>query len=99
MRSSLPSSRTSRGSNKAAAVRREELSRARRVATDIDPKKSFWKDFVTYPFPVKYATVKDSNGTSWQIGYMDEYAGTDQQPAGAGRSFMARVRLPDTTAT
>ena len=50
------------------------------VATDIDPKKSFWKDFVTYPFPVKYATVKDGTGTSWQIGYMDEYAGTDRSP-------------------
>ena len=51
-----------------------------RVATDIDPKKSFWKDFVTYPFPVKYATAKDATGTSWQIGYMDEYAGTDKNP-------------------
>ena len=50
------------------------------VDTDIDPKKSFWKDAVTYPFPVKYATVKDSTGTSWQIGYMDEYAGTDKNP-------------------
>jgi homoserine O-acetyltransferase/O-succinyltransferase len=50
------------------------------VAADIDPKKSFWKDFVTYPFPVKYANVKDSTGTSWQIGYMDEYAGTDRNP-------------------
>lgn len=50
------------------------------VAADIDPKKSFWKDFVTYPFPVKYATIKDGTGTSWQIGYMDEYAGTDRNP-------------------
>jgi homoserine O-acetyltransferase/O-succinyltransferase len=50
------------------------------VAADIDPKKSFWKDFVTYPFPVKYANVKDGTGTSWQIGYMDEYAGTDRNP-------------------
>ena len=50
------------------------------VAADIDPKKSFWKDYVTYPFPVKYATAKDSTGTSWQIGYMDEYAGTDKNP-------------------
>ena len=32
------------------------------VATEIDPKKSFWKDVVTYPFPVKYANVKDSTG-------------------------------------
>jgi homoserine acetyltransferase len=50
------------------------------VAADIDPKKSFWKDFVTYPFPDKYANVKDGTGTSWQIGYMDEYAGTDRNP-------------------
>jgi len=50
------------------------------VAENIDPKKSFWKEFVTYPYPVKYATVKDGNGTSWQIGYMDEYAGTKPDP-------------------
>jgi len=50
------------------------------VAANIDPKKSFWKDFVTYPYPVRYATAKDSRGTSWQIGYMDEYAGTDKDP-------------------
>ena len=50
------------------------------VATDIDPSKSFWKTYVTYPFPVKYATTKDSTGKTWQIGYMDEYAGTDKNP-------------------
>jgi len=50
------------------------------VAEQIDPKKSFWKESVTYPFPVKYATVKDSRGTAWQIGYMDEYVGTDRNP-------------------
>jgi homoserine acetyltransferase len=50
------------------------------VAAEIDRNKSFWKDFVTYPFPVKYADVKDGNGTTWQIGYMDEYAGTDPNP-------------------
>lgn len=50
------------------------------VAETIDPKKSFWKDNVTYPYPVKYANAKDSRGTSWQIGYMDEYAGTDKDP-------------------
>ncbi len=42
------------------------------IATEIDPSKSFWKTYVTYPFPVKYATAKDSTGKSWQIGYMDE---------------------------
>ena len=65
------------------------------VAANIDPQKSFWKDFVTYPFPVKYATAKDSTGTSWQIGYMDEYAGTDQGSAGAGHHpRQGRVRRP-----
>jgi pimeloyl-ACP methyl ester carboxylesterase len=50
------------------------------VASDMDPKKSFWKNYVTYPFPVKYATAKDSTGTPWQIGYMDEYNGSDPRP-------------------
>ncbi|MGY3534929.1 homoserine acetyltransferase [Bradyrhizobium sp. USDA 4452] len=50
------------------------------VASDIDPKKSFWKDYVTYPYPVKYANAKDAKGTTWQIGYMDEYYGTDKDP-------------------
>jgi len=50
------------------------------VAANIDPNKVVWKDYVTYPYPVKYATAKDGNGTSWQIGYMDEYAGTAKDP-------------------
>ncbi|MBR0973118.1 MULTISPECIES: alpha/beta hydrolase [Bradyrhizobium] len=50
------------------------------VAGNIDPKKSFWKEFVTYPYPVKYANAKDKSGNTWQIGYMDEYAGTDKDP-------------------
>lgn len=50
------------------------------VAETIDPKKSFWKDNVIYPYPVKYANAKDKSGTGWQIGYMDEYAGTDKDP-------------------
>src|SRR6516165_4041551 len=50
------------------------------VADNIDPKKSFWKEFVTYPYPVKYADVKDGTGTTWQIGYMDEYAGSKPDP-------------------
>jgi homoserine acetyltransferase len=50
------------------------------VAANIDPNKSFWKDYVTYPYPVKYANAKDGRGTSWQIGYMDEYAGTAKDP-------------------
>ena len=50
------------------------------VAANIDPSKSFWKNYVTYPYPVKYANVKDGNGVTWQIGYMDEYDGTDKNP-------------------
>ncbi|MCP1850512.1 MULTISPECIES: alpha/beta hydrolase [unclassified Bradyrhizobium] len=50
------------------------------VASDIDPKKSFWKDYVTYPYPVKYANAKDAKGTIWQIGYMDEYYGSEKDP-------------------
>ncbi|MGY2990035.1 alpha/beta hydrolase [Bradyrhizobium sp. USDA 4508] len=50
------------------------------VASDIDPKKSFWKDHVTYPYPVKYANAKDAKGTTWQIGYMDEYYGSEKDP-------------------
>jgi homoserine O-acetyltransferase/O-succinyltransferase len=50
------------------------------VASDIDPKKSFWKDYVTYPYPVKYANARDAKGTTWQIGYMDEYYGTEKDP-------------------
>ena len=69
--------------SRASTRRRSSSTRTiacRGVATDIDPNKSFWKDYVTYPYPVKYATAKDSTGTSWQIGYMDEYAGTDKDP-------------------
>ncbi|MGV6872252.1 alpha/beta hydrolase [Pseudochelatococcus sp. B33] len=47
------------------------------VAKDIDPQRSFWKEEITYPFPVKFTTGKDSLGREWQIGYMDEYAGKD----------------------
>jgi len=50
------------------------------VASNIDPRKSFWKNYVTYPYPVKYADVKDGAGTTWQIGYMDEYAGSEKNP-------------------
>jgi homoserine O-acetyltransferase len=50
------------------------------VGANIDPSKSFWKEYVTYPYPVKYANVKDGNGATWQIGYMDEYAGDKPDP-------------------
>lgn len=50
------------------------------VATNITPDKSFWNSFVTYPFPVKKTKAKDSRGVEWDIGYMDEYAGTAKDP-------------------
>jgi len=45
-----------------------------------NPAKSFWKDEVVSPFPVKYARVKDRRGVEWEIGYMDEYCGKDKNP-------------------
>ncbi|MBP5997874.1 MAG: hypothetical protein KA535_07985, partial [Azonexus sp.] len=51
-----------------------------RVNMNPDPKKSFWKDEIVYPFPVKYANAKDRNGVNWQIGYMDEYCGKEANP-------------------
>jgi pimeloyl-ACP methyl ester carboxylesterase len=45
-----------------------------------DPAKSFWKDCVNYPFPVKYKTARDSKGINWEIAYMDEYYGQDPNP-------------------
>ena len=45
-----------------------------------DPKKSFWKDEMVSPFPVKYAKVKDKRGVEWEIGYMDEYCGKQSNP-------------------
>ncbi len=50
------------------------------VAENITPDKSFWNNFVTYPFPVKKTKVKDSRGVEWDVGYMDEYSGTDPNP-------------------
>ena len=50
------------------------------VAADITPDKSFWNSFVTYPFPVKKTKAKDGRGVEWDIGYMDEYAGTAANP-------------------
>jgi pimeloyl-ACP methyl ester carboxylesterase len=45
-----------------------------------DPAKSFWKDEMISPFPVKYAKVKDRRGIEWEIGYMDEYCGKEKNP-------------------
>jgi pimeloyl-ACP methyl ester carboxylesterase len=45
-----------------------------------DPLKSFWRDEMVSPFPVKYAKVKDKRGVEWELGYMDEYCGKDKNP-------------------
>jgi homoserine O-acetyltransferase/O-succinyltransferase len=45
-----------------------------------DPSKSFWKDEMVSPFPVKYAKVKDKRGVEWELGYMDEYCGKAANP-------------------
>jgi homoserine acetyltransferase len=45
-----------------------------------DPNKSFWKEEMVSPFPVKYAKVKDKRGVEWEIGYMDEYCGKASNP-------------------
>ena len=51
-----------------------------RVNMKPDPAKSFWKDAMVSPFPVKYAKVKDKRGVEWEIGYIDEYCGKDKNP-------------------
>ena len=51
-----------------------------RVNMNPDPKKSFWRDEMIAPFPVKYAKVKDKRGVEWELGYMDEYCGKESNP-------------------
>ena len=48
------------------------------VDNDIDPAKSFWKDHVHYPFPVRYAKATDARNITWEVAYMDEYTGPQQ---------------------
>jgi pimeloyl-ACP methyl ester carboxylesterase len=54
--------------------------RSPRINMKPDPNKSFWKDEMVSPFPVKYAKVKDKRGVQWEIGYMDEYCGKEKNP-------------------
>ena len=54
--------------------------RSPKVNMKPDPAKSFWKDEMVSPFPVKYAKVKDKRGVEWEIGYMDEYCGKSANP-------------------
>jgi len=51
-----------------------------RINMKPDPAKSFWKNEMVSPFPVKYAKVKDRRGVEWEIGYMDEYCGKEKNP-------------------
>jgi len=51
-----------------------------RVNMNPDPKKSFWRDEMVAPFPVKYAKVRDKRGVEWELGYMDEYCGKESNP-------------------
>lgn len=50
------------------------------VASEIDPEESFWKDHVTYPFPVKFAQASTAEGDVYEIGYMDEVAEGVENP-------------------
>lgn len=40
-----------------------------------DPARSFWRDQVQYAYPVQYAMAGDGRGVTWEIAYMDVYAG------------------------
>jgi homoserine acetyltransferase len=54
--------------------------RSPRINMKPDPAKSFWKDEMVSPFPVKYAKARDKRGVEWDIGYIDEYCGKDKNP-------------------
>jgi homoserine O-acetyltransferase len=54
--------------------------RSPRINMKPDPAKSFWRDEMVSPFPVKYAKVKDQRGVEWELGYMDEYCGRSANP-------------------
>lgn len=47
------------------------------------PDKSFWRETVSYPFPVNYGKGKDGRGIVWEIAYMDQYAGKPEDKAKA----------------
>ena len=65
------------------------------VAGSIDPKKSFWKDVVTYPYPVKYANAKDKRGTVLADRLHGRIQRHRQGSAGAGHHpRQGRVRRP-----
>lgn len=53
------------------------------VDEQIDPARSFWTEYVHYPYPVHYARAADSQGITWQVAYMDEYAGAPADKAKA----------------
>lgn len=51
-----------------------------RINPNPSPGKSFWREEMVSPFPVKYAKVKDKRGVEWELGYMDEYCGKERNP-------------------
>lgn len=54
--------------------------RTPKVNMQPNPARSFWKQEMVSPFPVKFAQVKDKRGVQWEIGYMDEYCGKEKNP-------------------
>src|SRR3954463_16500684 len=46
-----------------------QINAAAPAVDEPDPAKSFWRDQVHYPFPVKYAKAADSRGVEWEIAY------------------------------
>ncbi|WP_222623005.1 alpha/beta hydrolase [Ramlibacter cellulosilyticus] len=54
--------------------------RTPKVNMQADKARSFWKQEMVSPFPVKYAQVQDRRGVQWELGYMDEYCGKSANP-------------------
>lgn len=44
--------------------------------------QNFWHSYAAlkYPYAVKYGQGTDGQGVEWEIGYMDEYTGTEENP-------------------
>jgi hypothetical protein len=70
-------------------VHRKQLPQPAREH-EADPAKSFWKDEMVSPFPVKYAKSRTSAGVEWEIGYMDRVLRAEVgEPADARSSSTA----------
>lgn len=53
------------------------------VDAQIDPARSFWLDHVHYPYPVRFATVADTQGRPWELAYLDVFEGAAEARAKA----------------